>query len=151
MATRVAITEVVASAREWLKGVAQAALFSVWIDATPTPASRPRVTRWGTYYPKTYQTFLKEAAQSLAKIKAQVTDAPLACIVECVVSKPRTGKLLSPKGDADNYAKGPLDALTKAAKFWNDDSQVHLLIAVKRYAQPGEDAGVAIDYVPLNP
>lgn len=133
-----------------MKGAAQAALFSFHFSAEPHPASRPRVTRWGgVYYGKNYTAFLAAAKAEAARHKGTPTDQPLAMMVEVVCSKPKTGKLKHPRGDTDNYVKGPLDALVQSEKFMKDDDQVVLLIAAKRYATPGEEPGVNVDWFPL--
>jgi len=146
----VAITDLIASAKKWMKGAASAALFSHWLEVNPVPASRPRVTRWGTHYSKTYEGFRRAAAKQLEKADGAPTDAPLLVLVECVVEKPRTGKLSAPRGDVDNYAKGPLDALTKAEKFWKDDDQIQMLVVAKRYAKPGEQPGTNVMWTALD-
>ena len=35
------------------------------IPLNPVPASRPRVSKWGTYYPKRYATWKKDALKHL--------------------------------------------------------------------------------------
>tara|TARA_R110002072_G_scaffold151470_2_gene300808 strand:- start:17204 stop:17422 length:219 start_codon:yes stop_codon:yes gene_type:complete len=61
------------------------------------------------------------------------------------VQKPKTSKLLSPRGDADNYGKAILDAITGHRSdpkgYWNDDSQIWRLISDKVFAKPGETPG----------
>lgn len=123
-----------------LMGAAKAA--SVVFPFDPVPASRPRVTRWGTYHTKPYKSWLDQAAKTLAACSAveSLADASLLVFVESVCTKARTSKLTRPKGDVDNYAKGPLDAITKAARHWHDDVQVTALVSTKRFADPGEDA-----------
>ncbi len=51
------------------------------------------------------------------------------------VEKPKTGKLLTPRGDVDNFAKGPLDIGT--GRLWVDDDQIIDLRATKDYVSHG--------------
>lgn len=124
-----------------ISGAAYAA--SVVFAFDPVPASRPRVTRWGTYHTKPYKHWLDQAARHLKEGFYENTylgEQSLLVVVESIVTKARTSKLTRPKGDVDNYAKGPLDAITKAGLHWYDDAQVEVLISSKRFATPGEPA-----------
>lgn len=112
----------------------------------PVPASRPRVSKWGTYYAKTYKDWMKRAAEILPPL-AFPHAGFLRVELEFIVRKPRTSKLHTPRGDIDNYAKAILDALTKA-DHWGDDGQVVTLFASKRFAAPDEEAGIRIRIEP---
>lgn len=127
-----------------MRRLAGAGLLTFWLGVNPTPASRPRVSRWGTYYSKTYETFRTKAKTAAEAWKALPTDRPLIVMMECIVEKPRTGKLAFPNGDVDNYAKGPLDTLNKV--IWTDDTQIQILTIAKRYATKGEEAGVLLEW-----
>ncbi|WP_160329587.1 RusA family crossover junction endodeoxyribonuclease [Lysobacter capsici] len=109
----------------------------------PLPASRPRVTKWGTYIAKPYKGWLAEAAKYLKTVNAVVPEGPLVVVVEVVCTKARTSKLVTPKGDIDNYLKAPLDAITHA-KLWEDDKWVTTVIASKRFAATGESAHTSV-------
>lgn len=106
----------------------------------PVPASRPRVSRWGTYYGKRYTKWQQAAAEALRGLRWH--QGPEACdfhvAVHSVCHKPPTGRLLRPVGDVDNYIKGPLDAITKAELIWLDDKQIITLQGTKRYALGSE-------------
>ena len=117
------------------KGAAPAASFRFPID--PVPASRPRVTRWGTYHTKTYKTWLEAAAEYLATTRAKLPEGKLHVVLEFVCRRPKTTKLVTPKGDIDNYAKAPLDAITHAG-IWPDDKWIVSLYASKRFVEAGE-------------
>ena len=62
-----------------------------------------------------------------------------------VIRPARTTKLLFPKPDVDNYAKAPLDIITKAEGYWDDDHQIQTLLVGKRYALPDEQEGTYVD------
>lgn len=130
---------------KWWEGAAYAS--SITFPFAPVPASRPRVTRWGTYHTKTYKHWLDQAATTLKDgfySNAYLGEEPLLVVVETVITKAKTSKLRIPKGDADNYAKGPMDAITRAGLHWYDDKQVTVLLSAKRFASPGEAAHTAV-------
>lgn len=103
------------------------------------PASRPRVTRWGTYHTKTYKTWLDQAGAYLSGVTAAIpADTPLIVVAEFVCARPKTTKLVTPKGDIDNYLKAPLDAITHAG-LWADDKWITTVTATKRFQEPGEE------------
>jgi Holliday junction resolvase RusA-like endonuclease len=103
----------------------------------PVPASRPRVTRWGTYYSKTYTNWRKEAMGLIKEAKTTI-DNCVTVLVEQIVEKPKTSKKKFPRGDVDNYAKAPTDILT-TKKFWTDDDLITGLWTSKRFAEEGEE------------
>lgn len=109
---------------------------TIIIDIPPVVASRPRVTRWGTYYGKKYTQWRKDAEQVIETSLDTITN-PCVVVVDQIVEKPKTSKLSFPRGDVDNYAKAPLDALTKK-DYWTDDNIILGLYTSKRFAEPGE-------------
>lgn len=130
---------------EWLRGACKGPLLRYRIDVEPLPTPRPRVPKFGSaYYPPRYEEYRAEVQKQLARqIADQATkdaraagllDGRLAVVIEVACARPRTGKLADPRGDVDNYAKGPLDACTKVG-LWRDDAQVAALGVTKRYAQ----------------
>jgi len=120
------------------------------IPVEPAPASRPKVGKYGVYYSKAHQRFRNEARPWCdawdAETYTPIWEGPIAILVEVVCTRPKTGKLIAPRGDVDNFVKIPLDNMTQSGKFWTDDMQILILHTAKRYAVPGEEAGVNIHW-----
>ena len=109
----------------------------ILLPISPVPASRPRVTRWGTYYTKTYKEWMAAAHDAIAQNTRDPLDGNLEVHIDLCIHKPKTTKRLNPRGDIDNYIKAVLDAITKRA-YWHDDDQIVLLSAIKRWSHPNE-------------
>lgn len=108
------------------------------IPLKPIPASRPKIGRWGVYYPKPYTDWLAAAARHVPKGKLFPDPDDMFLVkIDSIRVKSRTSKLTTPMGDVDNYAKGPLDLLTRIGGYWLDDKQVRCLISSKDFAQEG--------------
>jgi Holliday junction resolvase RusA-like endonuclease len=108
-------------------------MLKIRLPGDPIPAARPKVSRWGTYYPKTYRAFRTAMELVVRKLFAgrQPMVGPLVVILNVFVRKPKTSKLLYPIGDVDNYAKAYLDSLNGHA--WHDDKQVISLTVTKDF------------------
>lgn len=102
------------------------------LNIKPVPASRPRVTRWGTYYGKTYKEFRRQAKAALDNWVGPQLEGLLRVEVSFICHRPKTTKLLRPKGDIDNYCKAIFDALN--GKMWVDDVQIASVEAHKAFA-----------------
>lgn len=122
---------------EVIKDVLGTPTLGVSFMLNPVPASRPRVSKWGTYYGKTYSAWRK-AAMELIKEHDDTIEAHCTVLVEQILEKPKTSKKNFPRGDVDNYAKAPTDILT-AKKFWADDDLITGLWTSKRFAEAGEE------------
>lgn len=135
------------------KESADVRMFHLPID--PCPASRPKFTPYGATYSKNYNKFRQRAKRVVAKLETEreKITGPVAIIIENVVLRPPTGRKLWPRGDVDNYAKGPMDAMTQSEleAFWNDDDQVVWMTAIKRYAEPDEEPHVNIWFCEVEP
>lgn len=120
----------------------------------PCPASRPRWSKFGVYYSKNYTKF-RQLSKKFADdwSHQEKLDGPVAVLIECVCTRPKSGRKLWPRGDVDNHAKGPMDSMTqsKLGSFWVDDDQVVWLTCTKRYCEPGEDPHVTVYFCPVSP
>ena len=145
-ATRVLMTAMMTAVEtskslfEELKGWVTGDACIVTIPLNPVPASRPKVSKWGTYYTRSYATWKRQVKFHLPNHDAMWPDPRQELIVfsEFVVKKARTSKLLFPRGDVDNFAKAAYDAITKSGSFWYDDDQLTLSVEHKRFAQEDE-------------
>ncbi len=89
-------------------------LFSCTLDGKPVPQGRARVTRFGSFYPKTSQTYRKRLVAEMRCTPSPVRYAdPVE--VHVLVAGPRANS------DLDNYAKMALDALQDAGVLASDD------------------------------
>ena len=130
-----------------LRSLAGATAFSLFVACTPSPACRPRVAKWGTYYAKTYQVFLSDCKKQMAFGKpAAPMDGDLSVSLSVIIACPKKTVRVRPVGDVDNYCKGPLDGAK--GFLWHDDDQVTRLFVMKRWATPGETPGVHISVGP---
>lgn len=116
------------------------------INVSPVPASRPRVTKWGTYYGKNYERFRRDVRNEIHSHKGKKMFGPIIALVEIICPRPKTIERLFPRGDVDNFAKGPLDSLTSQGSFWGDDDQIVLLEVVKRFVEDNEQPKIIITY-----
>lgn len=117
-----------------------------FFEVTPVPASRPRVTRWGTYYGKRYQQFRVDMENALKFTQLEPLAGDLWIELEFIIPRPKSTKRKIPVGDIDNYVKGPLDSMTKHGGFWRDDDQIVHLEASKRFRKEDEKHGIRIRY-----
>jgi Holliday junction resolvase RusA-like endonuclease len=101
----------------------------------PVAASRPRVSRWGSYYTGKYKEFRQVAKPVMEDIVGdwEPTDKPLAVWLEVFPEKPKTSKLDYPRPDIDNYTKAVFDLCNEL--IWEDDSQVICFQAKKAWSK----------------
>ena len=109
----------------------------VTFHVTPVPASRPRVTRWSTFYGKKYTEF--KAAMEIAKsdIHCLPLEDNVYAKLDFFVQIPKSwskkkkeaknGKFCNNNADIDNYCKAIMDSLN--GKYYIDDRQVVMLRA----------------------
>jgi len=115
----------------------------ITFEVDPCPASRPRVTRWSTYYPKRYTKFKKDMQALTSEMETTPSEKLLSVHVDFYIrmpkswSKKKTEKLAntycSNNSDIDNYIKAILDALNGV--LFIDDRQVVEIFARKIYSK----------------
>lgn len=125
----------------------------LYIPIPPIPASRGRVGRWNTYYPKRHKDYMKSFAAFIKVIPPTWTYLPknkrLFVIIEFACQRQKTMTTLLPRYDIDNLMKLPLDCMTSSDMFWKDDVQIEVIVARKRYAEINEEAHTKIQVMSL--
>jgi Holliday junction resolvase RusA-like endonuclease len=146
-----AISKLVASVKEGMKGLASAGLFSLWIGGKPITASRPRVTKQGwAYYAPAYKKWMAETTPVVEALRPAQLTGPVALLVEVFVPRPKKTEHVAPMGDLDNYAKGPMDLLTKLQRAWVDDRQIVFLTVVKSWVDEEAETGFLLNWCEVN-
>jgi Holliday junction resolvase RusA-like endonuclease len=116
---------------------------TLMLPIPPVPASRPKVARFGTYYSKRHQEYVRSFAGYLKLEPPQWNYLPkevqLIVGLEFVCKRPKRLTIPSPAYDIDNLIKLPLDCMTSAEIFWHDDVQITTVMAHKRYADKKEE------------
>ena len=109
-----------------------------WVfPISPVAASRPRVSKWGSYYTGPYKTFRQDVQPVIVDVLGEWTpmSGPIEVDIGVYPTKPRTSKLDYPRPDVDNYVKSVLDSCNGIV--WLDDSQIVKIVARKEWAEQG--------------
>lgn len=122
--------------------------FRLVLNVRPRPASRPRVTRWGVFYTKTYKEYRAAAHAAIPTCSVAPLEGELGATIEFICHKPKTTKRITPLGDLDNHIKAILDAVVGTRKepkgYILDDDQIAYIDASKRWAKDGEEPHTVI-------
>lgn len=112
-----------------------------WIPGRVTPKARPRVTRNGVYFPRSYQRWRKMAE---CEMILQVPSSYKVPIKQAAVHVRLVGQM---RGDADNHLGAVLDGMKSAGIIVDDRLSCIPEISLK--AVPGKPVGVEIIVIPL--
>lgn len=121
-------------------------IFTVW--GRVVGSARPRVTKFGTYIPKSTRQYRDRIKGEFIAAGGMPLDGPVSVKIDVFRQLPKSrpkGLVLEPdtyKPDVDNIAKNVLDALNGLA--WKDDSQVVELI-VRKYPRSREPERIVVE------
>ena len=111
-------------------------------DINPVPASRPRVTRWSTYYPKKYTQFKLDMIALTSEVHSAPFEGLLGVDIGFYIAMPKSwskkkkeskeGRYCDNNADVDNYLKAILDSLNEVV--YVDDRQIVEISARKIYS-----------------
>jgi len=114
-------------------------------NIAPVPASRPRVTRFSTYFPKKYTKFREQLGKLLDGYCLTPSQELLYIKLDfyCQIPKSWTkkkkaekdGKYCDNNADVDNYIKAVLDSCE--GRYYDNDSQVVMIRARKFWSLDG--------------
>jgi len=123
-------------------------------NIAPVPASRPRVTRWGTYYSKRYTQFRKDFAALLDEFDTQLQLGLLSIRLDFFLQIPKSwskkkklakeSKYADNNVDIDNLCKAVLDGLE--GRYYFNDNQIVMIRARKYYSN---NARVEFELLPI--
>lgn len=121
---------------------------TLWLPSAPVSASRPRISKYGSYYSKSYMNYRAETHKFLKSIRKDypIDETSLFKVeLEFLCYKPKKPSNKDcPRYDIDNLIKAPLDAITYSEMIWKDDIQILEVKAKKRYTEDGEVHGTKI-------
>ena len=120
----------------------------------PVPASRPRVTRFGTFFPKRYSKYREDLGAILDGYALTPSEDLLYVKLDFYVQIPKSwskrkkkqseGKYCWNNADIDNYVKGFLDSAE--GRYYKNDRQVVMIRARKFYSN---DARIVFESMPV--
>ena len=122
--------------------------FTLRLPIRPVPASRPRVAGRGAYYTGPYKDYRLAAEKAIPPHQGGPLNCELGATVEFVCYRPKTTKLVSPRGDIDNHLKAIFDAVVGKKNslkgYIVDDELISHVDARMRYAEPDEEPHTTI-------
>lgn len=126
------------------------------IDGDPVPASRPKVSKFSTYYPPKHTAYVEYLRRVLSLTPEHQTTQPVAVKLLFVMPPYKTSDHPVPRQDVDNLMKLPIDCMTKTTveggvhKYWKDDDLLVTMQGFKRFAREGETPHTVIRITPID-
>jgi Holliday junction resolvase RusA-like endonuclease len=125
------------------------------IPGKPVPAARPKVSKFGTYYPKAHMTHKAVLDTFFKGAEPYPVDQPVEVRTLFVMPRYKTSDHPVHRSDVDNLAKLPLDCMTQAkdgdtGKFWTDDDLIVDLRSLKRFCREGEEPHTKVRIIPIH-
>jgi len=109
----------------------------------PVPASRARVTRWSTFFPKKYTQFKEDMKVALGNTHIVPSTKLIYAQLDFFVYIPKSwskkkkalknGRYCDNNADIDNYCKAILDSLE--GTYYENDNQIVMIRARKFYSE----------------
>jgi Holliday junction resolvase RusA-like endonuclease len=121
---------------------------TMWVPVPPKPTPRPKVSKFGAYYPGAYKLYVK-ALLAAIPTAAETYTGHILLEIEAVCSPLKASKFTTPMGDFDNLAKGICDVITERM-YWKDDRQIVDAHIVKRFPRPAESPGFLVNILELD-
>lgn len=125
-------------------------VFTVW--GRVVGSARPRVTKFGTYIPKSTRQYRDRIKGEFITAGGMPLDGPVSVKIDVFRQLPKSRPkilALEPdtfKPDVDNIAKNVLDALNGLA--WKDDSQVIELL-IRKHPRSRDQERIAVEICSL--
>ena len=124
-------------------------------NISPIPASRPRVTRWSTYYNKKYTAFREQMIELTKDSKAIPLEGNIYAQLVFNIPIPKSwpkwkkatkiGAYCDNNADIDNYCKAILDSLNGI--YYEDDRQIVMLKATMYWS---ETPNIQCNFTPMD-
>lgn len=126
----------------------------LYLPFEPCPCPRPRVSRFGAYYPPKYTKHKKQVAEHISALELERWPENTGLHIDYVfiMKRPKymsakkyscNRVLHARKPDLDNLVKTVNDVL-QDAKVIHDDSAIVSFFACKMYASKGENAHIQV-------
>lgn len=131
-------------------------MYNIIISKDPVACPRPRVTRFGVYYPKKYQEYKDYLELYLKSLNIkQLDEKALYLKVEFNIQIPNSlskkkkqelnGTYVTKKPDIDNYLKSIMDGMNGI--IYKDDNQIASINIIKKYVIEKPSSKIEIGYL----
>ena len=131
-------------------------IHKIIISKDPVACPRPRVTRFGVYYPKKYQEYknylelyLKSLNIKKLEEKALYLNIVFNIQIPNSLSKKKklelNGTYVIKKPDIDNYLKSIMDGMNGI--IYKDDNQIASINIIKKYVLDNPNSTIEIGYL----